>query len=278
MRLYSTENTTSSDDTPVRFRHTSGDISSTFPTVAVLLSGCGFLDGSDCLETSALNIQLLGYGIRPVFYAPSNAEIGLVYNHSTKNSDPNEERWAFKEALRLGRVVAPLTELNSNEHLALIIPGGDGSIMTLSDIFTSHEDLSWGKVNAEAENAVKNFHTSKKPIVSLGNASVFVAQILGTLRKGPGVTITTGRDHGDWIRKVGSTFEDSEGIVVDKENAIISCGGVTDSRISQSPDIVFERCGDIIGILKNNYLTNFENIYNGRYNDLKKPTSPKKSE
>jgi len=244
------------------------DATKEFPTVAVVLSGSGVLDGSDCVEVAALSIQLYNYGIKPLFYAPENAEIGMVYNHLQKTEDPLEERWAFKEASRVVREVHPLSQLNANDHLALLIPGGDGSVMTLSDIFTTHDDLAYGLVNQDADNAIKNFHGAKKPIVACGAASVLVAQVLGTYSNGPGVSVAAEGEFAKWIGLVGSRSENVEDIIIDRENSILSLKGVSSSS-HFSFDALFEECGQIVETLSSEFFTSVPNVQRDRYLEVK---------
>ena len=98
--------------------------------VALVLTGCGHKDGSEITEVVSSMIALSEFGAEYSCFAP-NREV-VVTNHLI--DDPmSERRNMMVEAARIARgQIAPLTELNSHEFDALIIPGGMGAVLHLS--------------------------------------------------------------------------------------------------------------------------------------------------
>ena len=99
--------------------------------IGVLLSGCGFYDGTEASEAVLTLLALDRQGARAVCVAPGVAQLHTV-DHLTGEEIAGESRSALMEAARLGRgKVASLSDFWAGDLQGLIIPGGYGAPKTL---------------------------------------------------------------------------------------------------------------------------------------------------
>nr|XP_050851217.1 glutamine amidotransferase-like class 1 domain-containing protein 3, mitochondrial [Vespula vulgaris] len=156
------------------------------PKIAIILSGCGYLDGSEISECISTTIHISEKGMIPVFFAP-DADICEVIDHYTKEPDNScSQRNALVESARLARsCIQPLCDCEACNFGALIIPGGFGAVRTLSDFATKGCDCT---VIPDLEKLIQDFSCEKKPIGTICIAGVLVARVL------EGVKVTLGKD------------------------------------------------------------------------------------
>ncbi|MBR6919055.1 MAG: hypothetical protein IKN37_01845 [Bacteroidales bacterium] len=99
---------------------------------AVILNGCGSMDGSEIHESVSVMYAIDRNGAQYRIFAPDINQHQVV-NHLTKEVMP-EQRSCMVESARIARgEVSPLSELRVEEFDALIFPGGSGSA---KNIFT----------------------------------------------------------------------------------------------------------------------------------------------
>ncbi|HKY33452.1 MAG TPA: hypothetical protein VJV23_13040 [Candidatus Polarisedimenticolia bacterium] len=99
--------------------------------VGIVLSGCGFYDGTDAAEAilSALSVERAG--ARPIFLAPEVTQMHTI-DHLSGSESEGERREVLAEAARLARgKVRSLAEQQPAELTALIVPGGHGAVKNL---------------------------------------------------------------------------------------------------------------------------------------------------
>src|SRR6187401_2892534 len=100
-------------------------------TVAVVLCGSGYLDGSEIREAVATLWALSKRPVKVVCFAPDAPQLDVI-NHLT-GEKMNESRNMLIEAARITRgKIQPLSELTKTEYDALIMPGGFGVAKNLS--------------------------------------------------------------------------------------------------------------------------------------------------
>src|SRR5688572_12302497 len=103
------------------------------PKVGVLLSGCGFLDGSEIHEAVATLLALDESGAVAVCMAPRGPQASVV-DHSTGAPAAEKSRDVFAEAARLARGrLQDLATVHATHLDALILPGGFGAAKNLCD-------------------------------------------------------------------------------------------------------------------------------------------------
>ena len=103
--------------------------------VGILLSGCGFYDGTEVAEAVLAALALERAGARPVHIAPEVQQLHTV-NHLTGSESEGEARGVLAESARVARgKLKSLSELTPAELGALIVPGGHGAVKNLMTNF-----------------------------------------------------------------------------------------------------------------------------------------------
>ncbi|KAK2584100.1 hypothetical protein KPH14_006543 [Odynerus spinipes] len=155
------------------------------PKIAIILSGCGALDGTEISEAISATIHISEKGMVPKFFAP-DIDICEVIDHYTKEADCGSNRNALVESARIARsCIQPICECEACHYGGLVIPGGFGAVRTLSDFAIKGCDCT---VIPELEKIIQDFSCDKKPIGCLCIASVLAARVL------QGCKITLGKD------------------------------------------------------------------------------------
>lgn len=158
-------------------------------TIAVVLSGCGHLDGAEITESVSVLIHLSRLGARAACFAPE-APVDEI-NHTT-GAPTGSTRSALAEAARIARGnVSPLASLRAADFDAVIFPGGFGAAKTLCTFATRGPDCA---VHPDAARVISEFHSAGKPIGLCCIAPVLAAKVLGAAGRGPGVSVTLGND------------------------------------------------------------------------------------
>jgi enhancing lycopene biosynthesis protein 2 len=152
--------------------------------VGVLLSGCGRLDGSDVAETMLVLLVIERAGAQAICFAPDANQAGVV-NHLT-GEGMEGARNAGVEAARIAGPVRPLAELDANAIDALIVPGGEGPIATLSDYPEKREIC---QIHPDVAKLLRGMLQSRRPMGFFGLSALFAARVLGPAA---GVRVTVG--------------------------------------------------------------------------------------
>ncbi len=154
--------------------------------IAVILAGCGRLDGSEVHESV---LTLLSIKQNNCSYQCFSLDLPQdhVTNHLTEENIHTETRHMLIESARIARGdVKKLETLNVNEFDALIIPGGNGVAYNLFDLALQGKNY---KVNPTVKQICLSFTKEQKPI---GFICISPAMIPGIY--GPGVELTIGND------------------------------------------------------------------------------------
>jgi enhancing lycopene biosynthesis protein 2 len=139
--------------------------------VAVLLSGCGVLDGSEIHEAVLTLLALDSHGAEAVCCAP-NIEQRDVINHVT-SSPMDEKRNVLIEAARIARgKIEDLSKITPAVVDALIIPGGFGAAKNLCSYAV---DGIRAKVQPEVLRVIHEFVEAGRPIGAICIAPVVIA-------------------------------------------------------------------------------------------------------
>lgn len=188
--------------------------------VAVLLSGCGYLDGAEIHESVLCLLVLAQKGHEYHCFAPEIWQ-SLVKDHLTGKVEETERRSVLKEAARIARgKISPLSELSVGEFDAIVIPGGFGVASNLSTFAQEKEKCS---VNEEVKEKIYQFYREKKPIGATCISPVVIAKIFqGTAE----LTMTLGgnKKSNDYLEKMGmkAVEKTSREIAEDKEHKIFT--------------------------------------------------------
>ena len=185
--------------------------------VAVILSGCGYLDGAEITEAISTLVAIGQNGGDYQVFAPDK-EVPET-NHVTQKPT-GQQRNILQEAARIARGdIQPLENLKAGNFDALAFPGGFGAALHLCNF---GEKGSGGTVDAEVLRVIKEFHSARKPIAAICIAPAMMALAFGD----KGVNVTIGNDQGTAaeVEKTGAKHLNCavEKFVVDSSNKIIT--------------------------------------------------------
>ena len=185
--------------------------------IAVILSGCGFLDGAEITEAISTLIAIGQNGAQYKIFAP-NKDVPET-NHLTQKPT-GQQRNVLQEAARIARGnIQPLEDLKAQDFDALAFPGGFGAALHLCNF---GEKGSGGEIDPQVIRILKEFHSSRKPIAAICIAPAIMALAFGD----KGVNVTIGEDAGTAaeIEKTGAKHQNCavEKFVVDQSNKIIT--------------------------------------------------------
>ncbi|TAF13734.1 MAG: isoprenoid biosynthesis protein ElbB [Alphaproteobacteria bacterium] len=187
--------------------------------IALILAGCGHLDGSEIRETILTLLYLSEANIHVQLYAPDSDQHHVMHHHTGEST--TQTRNILTEAARLARgKISPLNALKVTDHDALIIPGGFGVAKNLSDFAFRGASMTPDPLFASI---VRDFYEARKPIGAICIAPAIVSGILHD----HGITVTIGDDASvaSIIRQHGNVHHESatHRAIVDSRHRIVSC-------------------------------------------------------
>ncbi len=155
-------------------------------TVAVILSGCGVQDGSEIHEAVLTLLALDRVGADYQCLAPDIPQARVV-NHATGEVLPDETRNVLQESARIARgKILDIAQARTEDHAAMIFPGGFGAALNLSD-FGIRKDQC--QVNPAVLRFAQAMAAAGKPAGFICIAPALIAKIYS-----PGVQLTIGYD------------------------------------------------------------------------------------
>lgn len=188
--------------------------------IAVILSGCGHMDGAEIREAVLSLLYLDKAGAVVSIFAPDIDQTAVV-NHLT-GQETHEKRNVLAEAARIARgKISPLNELHASDFDALVIPGGYGVARNLSDLATKGDEV---KVLPNFARVLDEFLSQGKPVGAICIAPAVLVAAVGKKRS-PKVTIGEDAGTAELIRKLGGQHfnRDSADIMFDEGNKIVTC-------------------------------------------------------
>ncbi len=154
--------------------------------IGVVLSGCGWGDGSDAAEAMLAILCAERAGAKIICAAPDRDQRTVV-DHLTGGVVEGATRNARVEAARLsGGPVLPLAELRPEALDGLLVPGGGGAGTTLSDYADKHELCT---VDPDLAKLLRALLPAHKPMGFIGLSALLAARVLGPVA---GVRVTLG--------------------------------------------------------------------------------------
>ncbi len=143
-------------------------------TFALILAGCGHLDGAEITEATALNIALTQAGYKVQFYAPDRLQQDTLNHISGEPMEPN--RNILVEAARIARgQILPITELDPQNVEGIAMAGGFGVIKNFTNFLEKGTDASLTK---DIEIPLLAALTQKTPIIAICAAPMALALAL----------------------------------------------------------------------------------------------------
>lgn len=160
-------------------------------SAAVVLSGCGFRDGSEITEATSCLIHLARRGIAYQCFAPDAPQTDVI-NHATGKPAAGQTRNILAESARISRgQIEPLSKLDPSAFHLLVFPGGFGAAKNLCNFASKGAEC---EALPDIVRVIRAFHAAKKPIALACIAPVLAARVLGTRGGGPGCKVTIGTD------------------------------------------------------------------------------------
>lgn len=200
--------------------------------VGVMLSGCGFLDGSEIHEAVLTLLHLDRAGAVAVCMAPRVAQADVV-DHARGEPSAGESRDALTEAARIARgKIREVAEVDAGELDAVILPGGYGAAKNLSTFASAGADAA---VDPDVQRLLRAMQAARKPIGVICIAPAVCAASFRGTEVHP--TLTIGNDVGTAgaLEAMGATHVETPvtGIAVDETNRIVSTPAyMYDARIA----------------------------------------------
>jgi enhancing lycopene biosynthesis protein 2 len=192
--------------------------------IALILSGCGQMDGSEIHETITTLLALSEEKMDWMGFAPDSFQKEVTNHLTNAPQHSGQPRNTLEESARLVRgKIAPLSTLvqtlqkNLHEFDGIIIPGGYGAVINLCDFKNKGFDFSF---NPDVEETLKLAKAQKLPVGFICIAPVMIPKIY------PGATLTIGNDP-DLIKQIhalGCIHQVCTGteIAIDPINKIVS--------------------------------------------------------
>ncbi|MCX7018979.1 MAG: isoprenoid biosynthesis glyoxalase ElbB [bacterium] len=203
--------------------------------VAVLLSGCGVMDGSEIQESVFTLLALDNAGAQAVCFAPSGDQ-AEVFDHAAGKAT-GERRAMIAEAARIARGnIADVAQARAADFDALIIPGGLGSTKNLC---THAVDGLQARVHPDVARVVREFAAAGKPVGAMCLAPVTVAAVFkdDSVVK-PQLTIGNDKATAAGIAGFGAVHHDCavRDIIIDHRHRIVTTPAY---MLGQGPAEVF---------------------------------------
>lgn len=153
--------------------------------VGVILSGCGRRDGSDVAEAMLTLLIVERAGGEAICAAPDGDQ-PTVFDHLNERVTRGVRNARVEAARIVGKGVRTIGELPGEGIDALIIPGGEGAITTLSDYAQKHELCT---VHPDVALLLRAMLQGRRPMGFVGLSALLAARVLGPVA---GVRVTVG--------------------------------------------------------------------------------------
>ncbi|WP_342219839.1 isoprenoid biosynthesis glyoxalase ElbB [Rickettsiella endosymbiont of Miltochrista miniata] len=186
--------------------------------IAVILSGCGALDGSEIHE-SVLTLLALDRAELPYQCLAPNIPQSRVVNMADGKTQEHAKRNVLEESARIGRgKIKDIALANADEYTAMIFPGGFGAALNLCNFGLSKENYS---IQTDVFKFAKAMVEAKKPA-----GFICIAPVLAPKLYPAGIQITIGNDKAtaEILEKLGARHIPcaATDCVVDKVHKLVS--------------------------------------------------------
>jgi enhancing lycopene biosynthesis protein 2 len=200
--------------------------------VGVVLSGCGFLDGSEIHEAVLTLLALDRAGAEVTCLAPDIEQAGVV-DHKL-NSAAEETRNVLVESARIsrGRIV-DVARAKATDYDAIVLPGGYGAAKNLSNFASAG---AAARVEPGVAKLLREAHRAKKPIGAWCIAPATLAAALRDEKVHAKLTIGSDEGTAKALEAMGAKHVvcSVDDMRVDEENRIVTTPAyMYDARISQ---------------------------------------------
>ncbi|WP_227369039.1 isoprenoid biosynthesis glyoxalase ElbB [Halomonas sp. M20] len=185
--------------------------------VAIILSGCGFRDGSEIYETTLTLLRLDQLGIAYRCFAPDQDQPQVIDHASGEQC--KEIRNMLVESARLARgEIDSLEALDPASFDAVILPGGQGVAKNLSNFTEAGADMT---VLPLLRDKILAFYEAEKPIGLMCYSSLLAPRLLDVT-----IPVTVGHNAkiAGAISSMGGLHKTcaADDVVLDREHRIVT--------------------------------------------------------
>ncbi len=193
------------------------------PKAAVLLAGCGHLDGAEIREAVFTLLALDQHGADFQCIAPDAPQHHVV-NHVTGQVAEGAARNILEEASRIARVgkCLALDKADPADYDALLLPGGFG-------VAKNHCGFAFkgaeADVRPDVAAFVRAFFDARKPVGAICISPALVALCLAKEGRAATLTLGNGKDIQAAMEKLGHTFRSvpsAREIVLDEDLKLVT--------------------------------------------------------
>ena len=191
--------------------------------LAIIMSGCGGMDGTECHEAMCLMLAIRRAGLDYMCFAIDENQKYVI--HCNKMQQSGEKRNMLDEAGRLNHAnIHDIKKLSVNKFDGLVFPGGYGTGTSFSNFIvcngsscTKNNDYT---VRDEIKSLIQAFHEHGKPIFAGCMAGILVNGSLTGIK----VMTDVGKYTEEAIEKRKNTYQvcNAGEICVDEENKIVT--------------------------------------------------------
>jgi enhancing lycopene biosynthesis protein 2 len=186
--------------------------------VAVILSGCGYLDGAEIHESVITLLALDRAGAEVECLAPDKPQLDVV-DHRSGEAVAGESRNVLAESARIARgAIRDVAEARAEDYDAVIVPGGFGAAKNLSSFATEGPACD---VDPGVEALLRGAHEAGRPV-----GLICIAPAVGA-RLFPDVELTIGSDPdtAGALEQMGAHHKTCavESFVCDERAKVVSC-------------------------------------------------------
>ncbi|MFO0973211.1 MAG: isoprenoid biosynthesis glyoxalase ElbB [Phycisphaerae bacterium] len=191
-------------------------------SIAVCLSGCGFLDGAEIHEAVLTLLAIDHLGAKAVCCAPDILQSEVIDHARHKPAADGGRRSVLVESARIARgEIRDVAAVKVDEIDALVFPGGFGAAKNLCNFATNGAACT---VNADVERLAVGMLRAKKPIGAICIAPALLARICGKIELHPRLTIGNDRATAGAIETMGGQHCDCAvtEMVIDEAHKIVT--------------------------------------------------------
>lgn len=186
--------------------------------IAVILSGCGALDGSEIHESVLTLLALDRIGLTYQCLAPNISQTRVV-NMADGKTMEHGSRNILEESARIARgKIKDIGLANPDDFTAMIFPGGFGAALNLCDFGLNKDNYS---IQPDVYKFAKAIVDAKKPA-----GFICIAPVLAPKLYPSGIKITIGNDKAtaEILEKLGAKHItcSATNCVVDKSHKVIT--------------------------------------------------------
>jgi enhancing lycopene biosynthesis protein 2 len=193
------------------------------PKVAVLLAGCGHLDGAEIREAVLTLLALDQQGAAFQCLAPDASQAHVV-DHRTGKVVEGAKRNMLEEASRIARVgkCLDLAQGRPEDYDALLLPGGYGVAKNLCSFAFKGTEAD---LRPDVAAFVQAFFEAGKPVGAICISPALVALALNSHGKSARLTLGDGPEIQAAMEKLGHRYQrvpTAREIVIDEELKLVS--------------------------------------------------------